>query len=274
MLNNSGKKIKVGIVGCGAIGEGVALFIDKELKDKAIVWALAELDEKKALRLKKRIKSNPKILDIDSLIESTDLVIETASQEAAEYILKKGVARGKYIIILSMGALLRNRALLKKAQKKGVKIYIPSGAICGVDGLRALSLGKIKKVSLFTSKPPRGFLGVDYLEKKGIDVKHLKKEKIIFQGTVKEAIKNFPKNINVAATLLFASNFSNVSVCIKADPKIVRNTHRIEIDAKEARVSITIENVPSKRNPKTSTLTILSTQDLLKKLFSSFKIGS
>ncbi len=274
MQDDKRKKIKIGIVGCGAIGEGAALFIDRKLKKQAIVYALAELDKKKALWLKKKLRSNPKIMDIDSLIKNTDLVIEVASQQAAEYILKKGVAQGKYIVILSMGALLRNRALLKKAERKGVKIYIPSGAICGVDGLRALSLGKIRKVSLFTSKPPQGFLGVEYLEKKGIDVRRLKKEKIIFQGTVSQAIKNFPKNINVAATLLFASGFCDVRVCIKADPKVVRNTHRIEIDAKEARVSITIENVPSKRNPKTSTLTILSTQDLLKKLFSSFKIGS
>jgi aspartate dehydrogenase len=274
MLSKGRKKIKIGIVGCGAIGEGVALFVDKKLKGKAVVSALAELDKKKAVRLKSKLKSSPKILDIDSLIKSVDLVIEVASQNAAEYILKKGIAAGKYIIILSMGALLRNRALLKKAERKGVKIYIPSGAICGVDGLRALSLGKIRKVSLVSSKPPKGFLGVDYLKKKGIDPKKLRREKVIFQGTVSEAIKNFPKNINVAATLLFASNFSNVSVCIKADPKVKRNTHRIEIDAKEARVSITIENVPSKRNPKTSTLTILSAQDLLNRIFSSFKIGS
>lgn len=274
MLNKAQERIKIGIVGCGAIGEGVALFVDRKLKNKATITALAELDQKKALRLKKRLKSDPRILNIDSLIKSVDLVIEVASQEAAEYVLKKGINAGKYIIILSMGALLKNRTLLKRAEKKGVKIHIPSGAICGVDGLRALSLGKIRKVSLISSKPPKGFLGVDYLKKKGINVKNLKKEKVIFQGTVKEAIKNFPKNINVAATLLFASNFSNVGVCIKADPKVARNTHRIEIDAKEARVGITIENVPSKRNPKTSTLTILSAQDLLKRIFSSFKIGS
>jgi len=267
-------KIKIGIVGCGAIGEGVALFVDRELKSKAVISALAERDNKKALRLKKRLKSSPKILDIDSLIKKVDLVIEVASQEAAEYVLKKGIAAAKSIVILSMGALLKNRPLLKRAQKKGVKIYVPSGAVCGVDGLRALGLGKIRKVSLITSKPPRGFLGVDYLRKKGINVRNLRKEKTIFKGTVKEAIKNFPKNINIAATLLFASGFCDVEVCIKADPKVKRNTHRIEIDAKEARLSINIENVPSKRNPKTSTLTILSTQDLLKRIFSSFKIGS
>ena len=268
------KITKIGIVGCGSIGEGVALFIDKKLQKKAKVSALAEIDSKKALELKRKLKTKPRILDIDSLINSVDLVIEAASQAAADYVLKNTLKKGKDVIILSMGALLKNRSLLKQAEKKGVKIYIPSGAICGVDGLRALSLGKIRKVSLITSKAPLGFSGVGYLEKKGLDVSSFRKEKIIFQGTVKEAIKKFPKNINVAATLLLASNFSNVRVCIKADPGVKRNTHRIEIDAKEARVSINIENVPSKINPKTSTLTILSTQALLKKIFSSFKIGS
>lgn len=268
------KKVKIGIVGCGAIGEGVALFIDKRLKSKAKVCAFAELDINKAKKLKNKLKSNPKILDIDPLIKQSDLIIEVASQQAADYVLKKAVRLGKDVIILSMGALLKNRALLKKAEKLGSTIYIPSGAICGVDGLTALRLGNIKKVSLITSKPPRGLLGVEYFKKKGINLKGLKKKRVVFKGTVKEAIRNFPKNINVSVTLLLASNFKNVRVSIAADPHIRRNSHCIDIDAKEARLSINVENIPSKKNPKTSAITILSTQALLSKIFSSFKIGS
>ena len=96
----------------------------------------------------------------------------------------------------------------------------------------------------------------------------------MFKGGVSEAIKYFPQNINVAAILLLASSFKGVEVVIKADPKVKRNIHRIEINTEEAKISISVENVPSKVNPKTSTLAILSTQCLLKKIFSSFKIGS
>jgi aspartate dehydrogenase len=100
------------------------------------------------------------------------------------------------------------------------------------------------------------------------------KERCVFEGSVQEAVKYFPKNINVAATLMLASAFKNVKVYIKANPHLKRNTHRIQIEADEARVNITVENVPSRLNPKTSALAILSTQCLLKKIFSPLKIGS
>lgn len=266
--------VKIGIVGCGAIGEGVARFIDSELKNKAALCAVADQDTEKAEILIEKLSGAAEILDIDQLIKKADIVIEAASVGAATYVLKKAVELKKDVVILSVGAFIKDFSIIEKARKRGINIYVPSGAICGVDGLGALSLGEIKKITLTTSKPPKGLLGADYLKKRNIHLANLKEEKIIFTGGVKEAIKHFPQNINVAATLLLASGGKDVSVCIKADPKVERNIHRIEIDTEEAKVSIAIENVPSKTNPKTSALAVLSTQYLLKKIFSSFKIGS
>jgi aspartate dehydrogenase len=268
------KRIKIGIVGCGSIGTGVASYIDKALKANAFVYALADKDIPAAERLQKKLRSSPKILDAVNLVEKSDLVIETASVAAADFLLKEVIKYGKDLIVLSVGAFIDKTELLKKVQKRRVKIYVPSGAIAGVDGLGALSLGNIKKVSLTTSKPPRGLIGADYLQKKRINLIDLKKERIIFKGKVKEAIRYFPKNINVAVTLLLASASRDIEVCIKSDPKLKRNVHQIAIDSQEAKISIRVENIPSKTNPKTSALAILSTQQLLKKIFSSFKIGS
>jgi len=264
-MSKINKIVRIGVVGCGAIGRGVSLFIDKKLKKFASVYALADKDVIAAKRLQSKLHSRAFIYDIDTLVKKVDLVIETASVEAAQKILKKILFYKKDTIILSVGALINNLDLLEKAKKKNIKIYIPSGAICGVDGIGALSMGVIKKIYLITSKPPRGLMGASYLQKK---------EKIIFTGGVKEAIKYFPKNINVAATLLLASSSANIRVCIKADPRIKSNIHRIILKSKEANLNINIENIPSKTNPKTSALTVLSTQYLLKSIFSPFKIGS
>lgn len=272
MLKN--KITKIGIVGCGAIGGGVASYIDKKLKSSAVVYALADRDIQAAKKLQKNLRSSPKIYDTISLIKKVDLVIETASSAAASFLLRKVIIYQKDLIILSVGALIDKASLLKEAVKRRINIYVPSGAISGVDGLGALSMGNIKKVSLTTSKPPRGFMGVDYLKKKRIDLTNLKKEKVIFKGSIKEAIRYFPKNINVAAAIYLASTFKKIEVCIKADPKLERNVHHIVVDSQEAKISIKVENVPSKTNPKTSALAILSTQQLLKKIFSPFKIGS
>jgi len=269
-----GDKVKIGLVGCGAIGEGVATFIDKELRDKAVLWAIADKDSEKAEFLTEKLSVVPKISNINKLVKSVDLVIEAASVEAAGAVLKEAIKFGKDVVILSVGAFINDKTIIKKGEKRGINIYVPSGAICGVDALGALSLGEIKKISLTTSKPPRGLLGVDYLKRKNINLNNLKTAKTVFKGGVSEAIKYFPQNINVAAILLLASSFKGVEVVIKADPVVKRNIHRIEINTEEAKISISVENVPSKANPKTSTLAILSTQCLLKKIFSSFKIGS
>ncbi|MBU0896073.1 MAG: NAD(P)-binding domain-containing protein, partial [Candidatus Omnitrophica bacterium] len=69
------KKVKIGIVGCGAIGEGVALFVNKELKAKAQIWGIADKDKKRAKNLKKKLKFNPKILEVGDLIRKVDLVV-------------------------------------------------------------------------------------------------------------------------------------------------------------------------------------------------------
>ena len=273
-MQRNKKKVKIGIVGCGAIGEGVATFIDKHLHDKAILWAIADKDSEKAEFLIEKLSAVPKINTIDRLVRDVDLVIESASVDAASDVLAKAIKFKKDVIILSVGALIRDKTIIGKCEKQGINVYVPSGAICGVDGLGSLSLGEIKKISLTTSKPPRGLLGVDYLKNKNINLNNLKTAKVVFRGGVKDATRYFPQNINVAAILLLASSFKDVEVVIKADPNVKRNIHRIEVDTEEAKVSISVENVPSKTNPKTSTLAILSTQYLLKKIFSSFKIGS
>jgi len=266
-------KTKIGIIGAGAIGGGVALFIEKALSQKADLFALADINHKNAKALQKRLASHPKVLDTDSLIRRADLIIETASVAAARYILEKAIKLKKDILILSVGALIEEPSVLKRAEKAGINIYIPSGAICATDAVGAFSLGKIKKITLTTRKPPAGLAGAEYLKMKRISLSNLKKERVIFEGSVYEAIDFFPKNINVAATLLLASSFANVKVCIKVDPKIKRNIHRIEIEAREGNLRAEVENVPSKLNPKTSTLAILSAQYALKKIFSSLKIG-
>lgn len=268
------KKLAVGIVGCGAIGSKTSKFIVNKLGDKICLWALADQDKARALRLSRNLSSKPKIMEIDELIKGSDLVIEAASQAAARIVLSHAITYRKDLMIVSVGALVNAGDLLTAAAKKGIKVYVPSGAVCGVDGLGALSMGKIKSLSLITSKPTAGFAGVDYLKRKNIDPGSFKSAKVIFKGRVSEAIKNFPQNINVAATLMLASGFKNILVTIKADPGLKRNVHRIEIVASEASINFEIENVPSEDNPKTSALTVLSVQYLLKKMFSPFKIGS
>jgi aspartate dehydrogenase len=268
------RKIKIGIVGCGAIGQGVAIFIHRRLSRKAKVYALADCDQKKTRALKKKLGNAPRIYDLDALARNVDLIVEAASVQAAGPIVKKAISYRKDVVILSVGALIKDTSLLARSEKANINIYVPSGAICGVDGLGAISVGSIREIILITSKPPAGLMGARYFREKNIDLKGIRKATCVFKGTVKEAIAHFPRNINVAATLSLASSFKNIKVRIIADPSLRRNSHRIIATSRKADFDLEVKNVPSRLNPKTSALAILSTQYLLKKLFSSLKIGS
>jgi aspartate dehydrogenase len=268
------KKLKIGIVGCGAIGSKLGVYIDKNLKSKVRLVAVSDRNQDRIRILKKKLKFKPASLKINELIEKVDLVIETASWKCAKDILAQSLSLNKDVIILSVGVLIRYPGFLKKINQGKAKVYIPSGAICGIDGLGALSLGPIKRLTLTTSKPPASLKGIDYLAKKGIKLRGLKKEKVVFKGGIKSAIKYFPQNINVAATLCLVSGRKDIQVIIKANPKLKRNIHSWEATGDASNIKVELENFPSPDNPKTSYLTVLAVENLLRKITSNLKIGS
>ncbi len=268
------KKLNIGIIGCGAIGSELGLFVDRKLKPKVNLAGICDINQEAVQALQKKLKAKPKALSLEDLIGKVDLVIEAAGQDCARDVLKAVAKFKKKAVILSVGALIRYPGAFKKAKSAGVDIYIPSGAVCGIDGLGALSLSKEKQISLITSKPPAGLKGADYLKKKKISLNNLEKEKVVFKGSIKDAVKHFPKNINVAATIFLSSQVKKMQVIIKANPWLKRNVHQVVAVAKEANIKVEVENFPSPANPKTSYLTVLSVENLLKKIVSNLKIGS
>ncbi len=270
------KKLKIGIAGCGAIGRGVGFFIDAELTQLTKITSLYDKTIENSLFIKEKVKNSmPEIAsDLETLVKKSDLVIESASWHIINPLLKQVIKYKKDIVVLSIGGLLQNKRLLEEARKKRINVYLPSGAICGVDGVLASSCEKIRKCILTTAKPPEGLKNIEYLQNKRIQLDKIKKETVVFEGTPQQAFKFFPKNINVASTLVLASAFRDLKVIIKINPKLKRNTHQIFLDSNIGKITISIENIPSRENPKTSTLAIASAKALLKKILSPVKIGT
>ena len=271
-MTTSNKKLRIGIVGCGAIGTQLAEFIERELKGYFVLRGLYDIIPDKAFSLAKKLKSRPNILGLNRLISYSDFIIEAASVVCAKDLIYKAHNRGKIILVISTGVFVKYPAVLKKI-RFFEKVIIPSGAICGIDGISSLSLSKIKSLKLITSKPPSSLKGVEFLERNNIDVSKIKREKIVFKGKISEAIEYFPKNINVAATLFLASRFNNIEVIIKVNPHIKRNTHHIEVVSDKGKLYITLENVPSETNPKTSAITNLSAKNTLKRFTDTLLVG-
>lgn len=258
---------RVGIIGCGTIGTGIAKFLQTQLKKKTKIVALCDTDPKKSKDLQKKIKFHPVVTSMKKLIKRSDLVIEAASTRVSAEIAKTAIQNKKDVLIMSTGGLLKRPSLLQEAKSKDCNLHIPSGAVCGLDGLRSASAGKIKEVTLTTRKPPKGLRGAPYLKRKGIDVDKIKKETIIFSGTAKEAVKHFPKNINVAATVsLSGLGPTKTRVRIITSPLYTKNSHELEVKGEFGRLVARTENVPSRQNPKTSQLAIFSALAKLKEV--------
>jgi len=271
------KRLKIGIVGCGAIGSSLAKAVIKEFFHQAELTALFDINPKESVRLARAL-GRPRLVvpGLKELINKVDLVIEAACAISAAHIAKKTISSSRDVMIMSVGGIITDyKRLAHLAEIKNARIFIPSGAISGIDGLKAAVCGKVNRVILTTKKHPKAFLGVPYLLKRKIRLDKIKKDKVIFTGNALSAVKAFPQNINVAATLSIAGiGPKKTFIRIVASPNLTRNTHEIVVESKAARIISKTENTLHPDNPKTSYLAVLSAVVTLKQILSALRIGS
>jgi len=265
--------LKVGLVGCGAIGTEIARAFQTKFRHTARLAYICDRNQDAVRRFQKKFKHRYSPLSIPELIQKSDLIVEAASQHAVRQVVPLALKSGKRVLVLSVGGLLHLPQVFK-SNFKGL-LYVPSGAVGGIDALLAARQGKIKRVFITTKKPLKSLKGAPFWQHKAWLNKKITKPVTIFQGTALEAIHLFPQNINVAATLSLAGiGPEKTKVRIMTSPDYKRNIHEITIEGDFGRIQAVSENVPSKQNPKTSFLAILSAISCLEKIFSNIKIGT
>ena len=270
-------KKKIGIAGCGTIGTFIAKSIDRDLQSLSKIAALCDIDKEKAVKLSGLLSCKPAIVSFDKLVDKSDIVIEAASSDASFSFAEKALKNGKDIMVMSIGGILeRSHELFDLARKKKSRIILPSGAICGLDGIKSAKIGNISKVSLTTRKPPQGLRGAPYITVNKIDLDSITGETLIFKGSAQEAVRAFPKNINVSALLsVIGIGAKKTHVKIITSPEYMVNTHEVEIEGDFGRLISITENVACADNPKTSFLACLSAVASLKQALEDFvKIGT
>ncbi|HEY9567078.1 MAG TPA: aspartate dehydrogenase, partial [Thalassobaculum sp.] len=170
---------------------------------------------------------------------------------------------------------LRHMDLVERARQTGARIVVPTGALIGLDAVRAAAEGNIREVRLVTRKPPGGLVGAPYLVENGIEVEGLAEAKRVFEGSARDGAAGFPANVNVAAALSLAGIGPDATrLEIWADPAVTRNMHTITVDADSARFTMTIENIPSDENPRTGKITALSVIAALRRLTAPLIAGT
>ncbi len=270
--------MRVGILGCGFIGTTIAGSLQDMEGVDLIPLFDRDYDMAAILAGKIRIASVFPPEDLNGFIEASDLVVEAASQEAVRDILPEILDRGKDVMILSVGALVDDSlwdSFKEKAGKNNCKIMVPSGAIAGMDGLTSASIADIECVTLTVRKPPSGLSLPHELSHLSESVKEAKGPITIFEGTAREAVTLFPKNVNVAATISLAGiGFDRTKVKVIADPTVTRNQHQVEVRGRFGEMKIWMYNQPSTTNPRTSYMAPLSAIASLRKLLTGIHIGN
>ncbi len=265
--------LTVGIAGLGAIGLDLARRLDAGVDGLKLV-AIATRDHDKARANLAGFTTKPDITDLAGLANAS-IVVEAAPAAIFDQIAIPAIEAGRIFVPSSVGQLLTRAALIERARATGARIIAPTGALLGLDAVRACCEGQVTSVTIETRKAPRGLVGAPYLERNSIDVMAITTPTIIFEGNALDAAAGFPANVNVAAALALAGiGPMRTQVRIWCDPGVDRNIHTIHVEADAARLSMTVENVPSEANPRTGKLTALSVLACLRGLVSTLKIGS
>lgn len=210
------------------------------------------------------------VFNIDTFLkDAAPVVVELAGGAALKEYALPILRSGRTLICLSSGAFaddtFKQEAVRTAAENMG-RICIVNGAIGGLDFLQTSALQRgASEVVIETTKSPKSLLGAPGLDGKALE---LTKKTVVFEGGVREAIKGFPKNINVGVITALASENLQTKVRIIADPEAHSNTHKIIYRSPLADAVLEFAGKPDPANPKSSTTAALSAAACLKNLYS------
>lgn len=274
MSRNKPRALRVAVAGLGAVGFEVAGRLARGVENLTLTAVCARDRERAAARMAAIDADIPVLLPAE-LPEVADVVVECAPADAFAEIAGPALARGRILVPISVAALMEHAELVDVARQEGGRIVVPSGALLGLDAVRAAAEGTIHSVRMITRKPPGGLAGAPYLARHGIDLEGLEAPLRVFSGTAREGAAGFPANLNVAAALGLAGiGVDRTELEIWADPGVTRNCHRIVVEADSARFVLEIENIPTEANPRTGRLVANSVMATLKRLVSPLVVGT
>jgi aspartate dehydrogenase len=239
---------RVGIIGCGVIGSLIATAFDKRIV-KCDELILYDYNHEKAENLRNSLHVETRVVkSVEEMLRTEPaVVVEAASQHAVKEYLPRILAENVEVIVMSVGALL-------EMEVRSSRIHVPSGAIGGLDAVSSGALAGIHEVTLTTRKSPHT-----------LDLDN-QREEIVYDGYAEEAVRLFPREMNVAASLALAVRPKKVRVKVISDPNAKRNVHEVKVAWKHGDMLFRFENDPHPDNPKTSALAAWSAIELLKRL--------
>src|SRR5690349_484231 len=186
--------LKLAVAGLGAIGLAVARRVDAgELSGIALVAAAAR-DHDKARKATAGFRTSPPLLALPALAAVADVVVECLPAAQFAAVAEPAIEHGRIFMPLSVGALLKHPGLIERARETGARIMVPTGALLGLDAVRAMAEGQIHSVRMVTRKPPQSLAGAPLLAERKLSLEGVSEPLKIFEGSAREAIAGFPAN--------------------------------------------------------------------------------
>jgi aspartate dehydrogenase len=267
--------MRVGIVGSGALGRSIGLFLAGGAAPGLDLDCISGIDMMQVTNVAKELRVPHRT--VMELIDAVDFVVEATAAAAMPGIVRAVMAAGKKILIMSVGGFAVDEELEDCIVSSQGEVFIPSGGVAGIDGLLALKEIGLDTVALTTTKSPHSLAGAPFFASGAsiADPFLLTEPMNIFSGSAREAILAFPANANLAITISLAGiGFDKTRVNIIVDPSATKTTQHLEAAAGECRLQTTLQGVPHPDNPRTALAAAQSVNALLRKTASKAHIGT
>lgn len=252
-INTAQRPLRIATIGYGALA--------RELVQAIQSGALPNMQFIGALVVERPTDPIPFWQEVSGLLrDNPDIVVEAAGHAALRTYGVEILRGGVDLVTASVGALLADdllERLLQTAREAGRQLLLPSGALGGLDYLRAARLAGPVEVLYRSRKPASAWRGThaEHLVELSA-VQHLT---VFFRGAATEAVARFPQNANVVAALSIAVGSAEaVQVELCVDPSIGRNIHEVQAHGVTGTMQLCVENEASSRNPKSSRITAYS----------------
>ncbi|MBY6208633.1 MULTISPECIES: aspartate dehydrogenase [Halomonas] len=255
---------RIAFIGMGAMGKKVLTSLKHKLPYHEFAYLVAE---DRVVTLEDEVLAQGFGSAKDLIDWQPDLVVECAGHGAVETVVPQLLEQGIDVVIASIGALVDDAlyAKLKRTAMRGnARITLISGAIGGLDALRCALLSELTSIVYEGRKPPHAWRGTP--AERLCDLDQLTGAKVFFEGTAREAAREYPKNANVtAAVALSGLGFDHTSVKLIADPAVSQNSHTLHVSGAFGEFSIVLKNNPLPDNKRTSWLAALSVEEAVLK---------
>lgn len=267
--------VKIGIAGIGAVGAAVARALDRGEVPGCRLAAISARNAERGIEFNRGLSRAVANISFAELSQESDIVLEGLPPAMFDSVAIPTLMAGKTLMAMSASQLLGRDDLINVAQKAGGRIVIPSGAILGIDAIKAAAIGTILEVRIVTRKPPSSLVRAKYVVQHGIDLTDLQVETCILKGSVNAVAVEFPANVNVAAALSLAGVGPEQTLMeIWADPNLLFNTHSVSVRSDSSDFFMTIQNRPSDENPATGRITSQSVIAYLRQWNAVLRVGT